>query len=71
MIYHWEETCKAKARSGILRREKARNNCTRQLHRIVLLKCTQLAVHCYSCHYLVLHITSLLIFIYKNIFIFI
>ena len=40
-----------KTRRGILRPEKARDNCTRNLHRIVLVKCTRVAVHCYSSHY--------------------
>ena len=34
-----------------MRPEKARSNCMRQLHRIVIVKCTRLAVYCYSCHH--------------------
>ena len=44
------ENCKTKSRPGRLRPKKARKDCARQLHRIVLVKCTLLAVHCYSSH---------------------
>ena len=42
------EDCKTKTRPGILWPEKARSNCTRQLHRIVFVECTWLAVYCCS-----------------------
>ena len=50
-ILNKEGNCKRKTRPGILRPEKARNSCTRQLHRIVLVICTRLAVYCYSKHH--------------------
>ena len=43
--------CKTKTRPCILWPENARSNCKRQLHRIVLVECTWLAIYCYSYHY--------------------